>query len=49
MTKDESSDAGQGDSCLVQGSEFKTAIVAIFDVLCVFLPMKRYLCAFAQQ
>lgn len=47
MTKDESSDIGQGSSCLVQGSVFKTAIVAIFYVLCVFLPIQCYLCAFA--
>lgn len=44
MTKDESSDVGQGNSCLAQGSDFKTAIVAIFYVLlCVFLPIKCYL------
>lgn len=35
MTKDESSDVGQGNSCLAQGSDFKTDIAAIFDVFCV--------------
>lgn len=48
MTKYESSDDGQWNSCLAQGSDFKAAIVAIFYVLlCVFLPIKCYLCAFA--
>lgn len=35
MTKDESSDVGQGNSCLAQGSDLKTDIVGIFYVFCV--------------
>lgn len=46
MTKDKSSDVGQGNSCLAQGTDFKTAMVAIFYVLCVFLPIRCSLCAF---
>lgn len=36
MTKDESYDVGQGNSCLAQGSDFKTAIVAMFYVMWIF-------------